>query len=138
MFKSPKATVGAVIYHPEKGKEYILLTKRNIDPFYDYWCFPGGHVEEYENLEKAIIREVNEETGLNIQPEYLHYFEEVFPDKSVHNVAIFYTAKAKGNMKMDKKEVKEIKWFSVNDATNIKLAFSHNKVLDYYIKNFIN
>jgi len=138
MFKSPKATVGAILYHPDKGKEFILLTRRNIEPFYNLWCFPGGHVEEYENLEKAVIREINEETGYNIKPEYLHYFEELFPEKSVHNVVIFYTAVANGKMVMDEKEVKEIKWFSVDEAIHLNLAFNHNEVLEYYRKNFLS
>ncbi|MFC2136686.1 NUDIX hydrolase [Bacteroidota bacterium] len=136
MFKSPKATVGAILFHPDKGIESVLLTKRNIEPFYDYWCFPGGHVEEFESLENAIIREVKEETGYDIKPEYLHFCEEIFTEKSIHNVAIFYTGKATGKMIMDENEVKEMKWFSIKEAKQIKLAFNHIKVLEFYIKKF--
>ncbi len=137
MFKSPKATVGAIIFHPDKGQKVILLTKRNIEPFKEYWCFPGGHVEEFEKLEDAIVREVNEETGLDINPEFLYHFEEIFPDRSIHNVALFYSAKGVGTMNMDIKEVKEMNWFSIEEALKMNLAFNHNEVLQYYLKTFI-
>lgn len=136
IYKSPKATVGAVLYQSENDKKTILLTKRNIEPFKNYWCFPGGHVEEFENLETAVVREIKEETNLSFQPDFLHYFEEIFPDKDIHNVALFYTGEAIGDLLKDDKEVLEIKWFSIDEAMKMDLAFSHNKVLEYYKKKF--
>jgi len=31
------------------------------------WLYPGGHVEKYENPDEALLREVKEETGLDIE-----------------------------------------------------------------------
>ncbi|MBN2520943.1 MAG: NUDIX hydrolase [Bacteroidales bacterium] len=137
MYKSPKTTVGAVLYHPVKGNNTILLTKRNIEPFKNFWCLPGGHVEEFEMLESAVLREIKEETNLTFEPEYFGYFEEIFKDKNIHNVAIFYYGQAEGEIKMDEDEVSEIKWFLVNDALKMNLAFFHNKVLLSYMNLFI-
>lgn len=53
-------TSGAVVLDEYKR---ILLKK---DP-YRGWELPGGIVEENENIKNAVIREVNEETGINIE-----------------------------------------------------------------------
>ena len=46
----PKITCGAIL---KKGNK-ILLTKRNIAPYKNYWCLPGGHIEWGEKAERAI------------------------------------------------------------------------------------
>jgi len=42
----PKATVGAIIHPSENERSTILLTKRNVNPFKDHWCLPGGHIDD--------------------------------------------------------------------------------------------
>lgn len=42
------------------------MIKRTKEPWKGLWGFPGGHVDEGEPLQKAILREVKEETGLNV------------------------------------------------------------------------
>jgi 8-oxo-dGTP diphosphatase len=56
--------VGAVIL--EKGR--VLLVRRARDPLQGRWVVPGGRVEWGETLEEAIVREVREETGLDVRP----------------------------------------------------------------------
>ena len=46
--KSPKATVGAIISTFKDNNEYVLLTKRKVNPYMDKWCLPGGHIDENE------------------------------------------------------------------------------------------
>lgn len=52
----------AVIFDPDGQK--ILLTQRSDN---GRWCLPGGHMESGESVEEACVREVMEETGLQIQ-----------------------------------------------------------------------
>ena len=59
----PIAGVGAVIV--QDGK--ILLVKRGVEPAKNLWSIPGGMVELGEKVRDAIIREVKEECGLNVE-----------------------------------------------------------------------
>jgi 8-oxo-dGTP diphosphatase len=55
--------VGAVIF---RGEE-VLLVRRGHEPAKGSWSLPGGLVEVGESLEAAILREVQEETGLIVK-----------------------------------------------------------------------
>ncbi len=131
-YKPVKATVGAILYPSEDRKDIILMTKRNISPFKDQWCLPGGHIEAFEPTKDAIVREVKEETAVKFQPEFMGWFEEIFPDMDIHHVALFFHGQAQGRPAQDEDEVSEVKWMKVNEALQHDLAFLHDEVLEYY------
>ena len=62
-FLDPKVATGAV-FSLGGG---VLLVKRAIEPSYGKWVFPGGYVDRGEGIEDAAIREVKEETGLDVR-----------------------------------------------------------------------
>jgi 8-oxo-dGTP diphosphatase len=59
----PVVGVGAVIFRGED----VLLVRRGQEPAKGSWTLPGGVVELGENLVAAILREVQEETGLAVK-----------------------------------------------------------------------
>lgn len=132
MNESPKATVGAIITRLQQQELQILLTKRQIPPFKNHWCIPGGHVDVNETLEDAVRREVQEETGLHFSPEFFECFEEIIPAHKIHNVVHVYTGQSKGTIVRQEDEVQEIRWFHLNEACALPLAFTHNEVLAAY------
>ncbi len=72
--KIKRFVVGAVIIQNNKA----LLLKRPADDFFpNIFELPSGKVEENENFEQAIRREIKEETGLDIENiiKYLNYFD---------------------------------------------------------------
>lgn len=59
----------------------ILATQRGYGEFKGKWEFPGGKVNEKENLEHAIIREIKEETNADINViEYINTIEYDYPE----------------------------------------------------------
>ena len=62
-FLDPKVATGAV-FSLDGG---VLLVQRGIEPSYGKWVFPGGYVDRGESLEAAAIREVKEESGLDVR-----------------------------------------------------------------------
>ncbi len=62
--EAPIAAVGAVIIDGDR----VLLVRRGKAPLAGEWSLPGGVVELGETLEEALQREVQEETGLVVEP----------------------------------------------------------------------
>ena len=127
-YQPVKATVGAII--EKDGK--ILLTKRNIEPFKDYWCLPGGHIEYFECAEDAITREVKEETGLEFHGKFAGYIDEAMPEINWHAVFLIFKGTAAGTEKICEIEVQEMQWFDKQDVLKIKLAFKHLDAIKKY------
>lgn len=126
-----KVTVAGIII--KNGR--ILLEKRRTKPFKNYWCLPGGHVEKYETAERAIKREVEEETGLKVtKAKFLFYQDEILPRIKWHAVVLVFLCKTKGKIKIDEKEVSEVKWFKIKDSLKLKLAFKHKEIIKRFLK----
>jgi ADP-ribose pyrophosphatase YjhB (NUDIX family) len=56
--------VGAVVHD---GVGRLLLIRRGQEPSRGLWSLPGGRVEPGESLEEAVVREVREETALDVR-----------------------------------------------------------------------
>jgi ADP-ribose pyrophosphatase YjhB (NUDIX family) len=66
-----------------------LLVRRGKAPLLGRWVVPGGTVELGETLEEALVREIAEETGLQVEPvEILTVFDRI--DREGGRVAYHY------------------------------------------------
>jgi ADP-ribose pyrophosphatase YjhB (NUDIX family) len=61
--QAPLVGVGAVIVQGDR----VLLVQRGRDPMKGQWTLPGGVLEVGESLVEGVIREVREETGLDVE-----------------------------------------------------------------------
>jgi ADP-ribose pyrophosphatase YjhB (NUDIX family) len=59
----PYVGVGAVIVRERE----VLLVKRKFEPLQGRWSLPGGAVEAGETLQGCLVREMREETGLDVE-----------------------------------------------------------------------
>jgi len=124
-----KKTVDAVI---EDGKGNIVLIKRKYPPFIDYHALPGGFIEKGESPEQALIREVREETNLNvkiIKKIGVYNDENRDPRGSVHSTA--YKCVISGNIsKMDSgDDSKMVELYPIGKLNELDLAFDHKEIL---------
>lgn len=120
---------GAIIIENEK-----ILLIQNVD---GHWDFPKGHVEEGETEEETAIREVKEETNINIKIETTRrYVNHYSPKEGVEkDVILFLGKKIGGEEKRQEEEVSKIEWLNYDEAIE-RLTYDNTKeVLKKFLKD---
>ena len=126
MHKNPSLTVDAVI---TCENDSIILIKRKNNPYKDSWALPGGFVEYGETVEKAALREVKEETGLEITLcGIVGVYSDPERDPRGHTVTVCYLAlKVGGELNADT-DASDVSCLPKNEVLKLKLAFDHNLI----------
>jgi ADP-ribose pyrophosphatase YjhB (NUDIX family) len=75
----------------------ILLLDQDTDGGRS-WSLPGGRVEEGESLAGALVREMREETGLEVEPGRLLYVCDYLPGDGVHIIHVTFEAQRTGGV----------------------------------------
>jgi len=128
--------IGIII---KEGK--ILLLKRSVKDKGVYYTFPGGGVEEGETPEHAVIREIKEETNLDIEIEEL-----LWDFKDMYHHGLYFLAKnPRGEMELgegpEKKKQSaddnhEPLWVPLKDITMLLLYPEKikNRVIEKFVR----
>ena len=129
-YPRPAVTVDCILFTKENQKHEVLLIQRKFPPFQNSWAFPCGFVDMDETLEHAIVRELEEETGIiDVELNQLQAFSEIDRDPRQRTISIvFYAFVKKEDCKIQAgSDAKNVKWFSLQNIPC--LAFDHDKIL---------
>ncbi|MGD0250982.1 MAG: NUDIX hydrolase [Thermoplasmata archaeon] len=123
-YQNPALTVDAVWIHSGR----ILLVRRANSPFQGMWALPGGFVELKETVEQAVVRELDEETGLVARPWKLvgvYSGPDRDPRKPTTTVAFLMRGKRRSPHAGD--DAAFAAWVLLSEAR--PLAFDHERIV---------
>lgn len=118
----------------KQGNNFLIMRVDNTP----YYHMPGGHIEIGEDSKQAIIREIKEEIGCDVQELNLFATQENFwtkNNKTCHGIEFYYIIKPKYELEIrdyqriedDKGEEKllDFKWVTAEELKNIDLRPSN-------------
>ena len=113
----------ALIRDPD-GALLILKRSRENDYRSGYWDFPGGTVEPGETVEEAVIREVWEETGLQVEvvrPVFVYSNKLELPARQTIQIVFECRLINLSRVRLNSDEHSEAQWVSEDELHNFKL-----------------
>ncbi len=131
-----ESSCGAVVTRNDNGNiKYLLIRNKRSA----HWGFPKGHIEPGETKEETAVREVLEETGLNIKilPGFVKKSEYSIQGKIEKSVSIFLASTCETNYKLQEEEIEECGWFDYSEALKT-LNYENDKIILSDAKKFLD
>ena len=118
---------GAIVYRKSRDRIELLLIQNRYG---GHWSFPKGHVEGEETEVQSALREVKEETGLDIR--LLDGFRESVeycPKPNVKKQVVYFLGQAQSlEIKRQKEEISRITWTDIHKAYHM-VTFKNDRDL---------
>lgn len=130
-YPRPAVTTDIVVFAPHKGTIKVLLVKRGNEPFKGKWALPGGFLNEDETAEECALRELKEETGLDLKPNQIyqvHTFTSLDRDPRGRTISICFSAFVDYEKVAGGDDAAEAQWVSFADLPD--LAFDHEAMCE--------
>ena len=126
----PIIGVGVVVWK----KDNFLLIQRGKDPRYGQWSIPGGRQEIGETLKETAIREIREETGLEINvTNFLEVIDSIQRDKTgkvlFHATLIDYSAEWVAGTAAPSSDAMATAWHTLDDLNNLPLWTETKRII---------
>ncbi len=134
MIKTPYLTVDGIIklYDEKENFRGIVLIERLNRPL--GIAIPGGFVDIGETVENAVIREMKEETSLDVSIEsLLGVYSDPKRDERFHTVSLVYVCKAYGKP-IAQDDAKEVFIYKKDEIPLDKLVFDHKIIMTDFLK----
>jgi 8-oxo-dGTP diphosphatase len=129
-YPRPAVTVDAVVFRMQIPAPEVLLIRRMNPPFQGMWALPGGFMDMNEAPEEAVIRELEEETGLSgISMVQFHTFGAVDRDPRHRTITVaYYGVIQNQNISVNGgDDASCAEWFPVDELP--ELAFDHKEII---------
>ena len=131
--KTPYLTTDGIIEIYEEGdfKGIVLIERRNVPLGL---ALPGGFVDIGECVEDALVREMKEETNLDVNIQrILGVYSDPSRDPRFHTASVVYVSSASGEPKGGD-DAKVAKVYPLKEIPLEKLVFDHGKIVEDYLK----
>jgi mutator protein MutT len=127
----PIVGVGAVIIDDDR----VLLVKRAHEPLKGEWSLPGGAVEVGESLEAALVREVREETCLDVAVGPLvEVLDRIGRDANdrveYHFVIVDYLCRVASGTATCGSDAEAVQWAQRSDLARYRLTTAATRVIE--------
>ena len=122
-FLNSKPCAGGLVVHDGR----LLLVRRAFEPFKGWWDVPGGFLEAGEHPVDGVVRELREETGLEVRPGGLVgiYMDRYGPDGDP-TMSLYYQCEVIGGAERAGDDATELGWFRP-DALPDRIAFENGR-----------
>ncbi len=119
----PIVGVGGIIFREDR----VLLVKRGREPNLGQWSIPGGAAKTGETLKEAVIREVMEETHLQVEVMALvkvldRIFRETDGRVAYHYVLLDFLCRHKGGDLIPDSDARDARFFPLQDLPGYRIA----------------
>ncbi|UCD17941.1 MAG: NUDIX hydrolase, partial [Candidatus Zixiibacteriota bacterium] len=132
-YHNPIPAAGALAI--KDGK--ILLVRRAAPPKIGWWCLPAGFMEWSEHPSDTAIRELREETGLNVRLESLFEVYSGQDDPRTNAVLILYVASVVDGNLVAADDALEARFFGFDELPDRIAFISHRQALEDYRKRYL-
>lgn len=131
LYRNPTPTVDVVILMPTPQGEGVVLIERANPPH--GWALPGGFVDYGETCEQAAVREMKEETGLDVTlTGLLGVYSDPKRDPRQHTMSVVYTGVPKNPDALKAgDDAAKAQVFPLGEWP--KLVFDHAAILDDFL-----
>jgi NAD+ diphosphatase len=120
-YGNPKPCVAVLIV--QQGQ--LLLARRGVEPAKGMWDIPGGFIDGGETAEEAAVREMLEETGLQVKiTQYLGSLSDTYGDRAEPTLNLCFLAAPCRGILSPQSDVAELQWFLPSELPRT-MAFAH-------------
>jgi nucleoside triphosphatase len=131
--KYPEPTVGGLVFNSE-GKLFLMKSHK----WRNNYTIPGGHIEIGEAMIDTLVREIKEETGLDVYDVEFLIFQEFINDsafwKKKHFIFFDFVAKTDSTIVTLNDEAQEYVWVSLNEAFELPIDRYTKRAIEKYIE----